>query len=59
MTEKSTKEEYNINETPFDITVEGNKQSDIIVENILKKGKIRIIKQDVENSQIRLSRCSI
>ena len=56
LTEKKTKEEYNINETPFNVNVEYNKQSDITVENDLKRGSLKIIKQDSENSKIKLSR---
>ena len=44
-------------EAPFDITVEGNRQTDITVENEKKKGNIKVIKQDSENGEIKLSRC--
>lgn len=57
LTEKKTKKEYNINEEPFDITVEGNRQTDITVENEKKKGNIKVIKKDSENGEIKLSRC--
>ena len=57
LTEKNTKEEYNIDETPFDIVIEGNKQTDITIGNDKKKGSLKIIKQDSENKEVKLSRC--
>ena len=56
LTEKSTNEEYNIDETPFDIIIEGNKQTDITIGNNRKKGSVKVVKQDSEDEKIKLSR---
>lgn len=53
--EIETAKEYNMNSNIFDIFVEYNKQSEITVENDIIKGWLRIIKQDLENSNVRLS----
>jgi len=52
--EIETAKEYKINENTFNINIEFNKQSDITVQNDIIKGWIRIIKQDLENSNVRL-----
>lgn len=54
--EIETKEEYQLNEELIPIKLEKNIQKEIIVENQMKKGWIRIIKQDLENNNIRLNR---
>ena len=53
--EIETKEEYNLNDKLIEIELENNIQKEIKIENELKKGWIRIIKQDLENSDVRLS----
>lgn len=53
--EVETNEEYKINTNTFDINIEYNKQSEITVQNEIIKGWLRIIKQDLENSNVRLS----
>lgn len=53
--EVETVPEYEINDTPFDISINYGKQSDITVKNNIIKGWLRIIKQDLEYSSVRLS----
>lgn len=52
--ETNTKREYNLCENK-DIVIEWNKTSDIVIENEKKKGKIKIIKEDKDRSEIKLS----
>ena len=53
--ETESAEEYEINTNSFEINVEYNKQSEIVVENDIIKGWLRIIKQDLENDSVRLN----
>lgn len=53
--ERKTQEEYQLNQTPFTINVEYNKQSTITVENEKIKGSIRVVKQDLENPEVKLA----
>lgn len=52
--EIETKEEYNINTTPFEVEVRYNKTTQIEVENELKQGQIKVIKVDADNAEIKL-----
>ena len=52
--ETNTKREYNLCENE-DIVIEWNKTSDIVIENEKKKGQIKIIKEDKDRSEIKLS----
>ena len=54
LVESETLEEYRLNDSTFDIDIEYNKESNIIVENELIKGWVRVVKQDLENSNVRL-----
>lgn len=51
--ETKTKREYNLCENE-DIIVEWNETADVVIENEKQKGKIKVIKQDVENNEIKL-----
>lgn len=51
--------EYKINNNSYDINVEFGKQSEITISNEIIKGWVRIIKQDLENNNVRLKRNSI
>lgn len=51
--ETKTKREYNLCENE-DIIVEWNKTADVVIENEKQKGKIKVIKQDAENNEIKL-----
>lgn len=53
--ELETVPEYKINDNSFDINIECGKQSEITITNDIIKGWLRIIKQDLENSSVRLS----
>lgn len=53
--ETESAEEYEINTNSFEINVEYNKQSEIVVKNDIIKGWLRIIKQDLENDSVRLN----
>ena len=53
--ETKTREEYKINTKEFEVEVRYNEQSEVTVENDIIKGFFRIIKQDLENSKIRLA----
>lgn len=53
--EIETNEKYNLNEELIEIELENNSQKEIVVKNELKKGWLRIIKQDLENENVRLS----
>ena len=55
VTETSTQEAYQINEEPILVLVEYNQQTELKLENEKKKGSIKIVKQDQENSEIKLS----
>lgn len=52
--ETNTKREYNLCENR-DIVIEWNKTSDMVIENEKKKGQIKIIKEDKDRSEIKLS----
>ncbi len=51
--------EQKINNNSYDINVEFGKQSEITISNEIIKGWVRIIKQDLENNNVRLKRNSI
>ena len=51
--ETLTKRDYNLCENK-NIVVEWNETKEIVIENEKKKGQIKIIKQDEENSEIKL-----
>lgn len=51
--ETKTKREYNLCENE-DIIVEWNETADVVIENEKQKGRIKVIKQDVENNEIKL-----
>ncbi|MBR2289740.1 MAG: hypothetical protein IJ867_03865 [Clostridia bacterium] len=53
--EVQTVQEYRMNHQSFDIDITYNQQSEITVENEIIKGWLRIIKQDLENSNVRLN----
>lgn len=52
--ETKTKKEYNLC-IDEDITVKWNETSEIVIENEKKKGQIKVIKEDKDNNQIKLS----
>lgn len=52
--EVETNQNYLINSTPFDVEVQYDKTTEIEVENQFKKGQIKIIKVDENNSEIKL-----
>lgn len=54
ITEKSTKDEYILNTTPINATLEYDDMEQIIVDNSHKKGNIKVIKIDKDNNAIRI-----
>ena len=56
--ETQTKEEYILNEDMASINIEYNKQTELIVENEKIKGAVKIVKQDKETQEKRLSNVS-
>lgn len=52
--ETRTKKEYNLC-VDEDIVVKWNKTSEIVIENEKKKGQIKVIKEDADHHQIKLS----
>ena len=55
VTETNTPEAYQLDEQPILVTVEYNQQTEVTFENEKKKGSIKIVKQDQENPEIKLS----
>ena len=53
--EVSTKEEYKLNDEIFTIQLKENEVSTIQIENEVKKGKIKVIKVDKDNNNIKLA----
>ena len=56
LVETKQREEYKLNNNTFDVDVNFNEQAEVTVENDIIKGYLRIIKQDLENENIRLKR---
>ena len=52
--EKRTLEKYDLNEEVKTVTLTQNQITDITFENELKKGKIRVIKVDLDNNEVKL-----
>ena len=59
LVETKQREEYKPNKTVFDVNIKFNEQAEITVENDIIKGYLRIIKEDLENENVRLKRCSV
>lgn len=54
ITEISTRNEYILNSTPVKIKLEWNKTSSIILENMHKKGNLKVIKVDKDDNSLTL-----
>lgn len=52
--ETNTREEYKLNTKEFGVEVNFEKETNITITNKLKEGKLRIIKVDKENNEIKL-----
>lgn len=52
--EKETKQEYRLNDEIINVELKANEVTTIQIENEIKKGKIKIIKVDKENNEIKL-----
>ena len=52
--EEETGKWYNLNENPIEIKVNWNENTNVTVENELKKSQIKIIKVDKDNHEIKL-----
>ena len=52
--ETNTKNEYKLNENPVIVKLEENEIKNVIFENELKKGQLRVIKVDNENHTVRI-----
>ncbi|MGM9858602.1 MAG: SpaA isopeptide-forming pilin-related protein [Clostridia bacterium] len=54
LTEISTKDEYVLNSTPVTVKLEWNKTSSVTLENMHKKGNLKIVKVDKDNNDLTL-----
>lgn len=54
LTEKSTLEEYELDNTPINIELEYNQSKEIQIYNEHKKGNIKVVKVDKDNNDIKL-----
>ncbi|MGN1326936.1 MAG: SpaA isopeptide-forming pilin-related protein, partial [Clostridia bacterium] len=52
ITEKSTKEEYELDSTPIEVELEYEQIKQIDINNLRKKGNLKIIKIDKDNNEI-------
>ena len=52
--EKETDEKYILDNEIYEITLEENKVSNLVISNEKKKGKIKVVKVDKDNSEILL-----
>ena len=52
--EKITNKWYNLNDEAVEIKINWGKITDILVENELKKGQVKVIKKDSDNNEISL-----
>ncbi len=52
--ETKTLQDYDLNEEAQTITLEENQIKDVVFENELKKGKIQVIKVDMDDNEVRL-----
>ena len=59
LVETKSKEEYKFEEKFFEININFNELVEVTVENEILKGYLRIIKQDLENENVRLKRSKI
>ena len=53
--EKSTDENYLLNDEKIKVKLEENKLEDIVVENVHKRGNLKIYKVDKDNKELKLS----
>lgn len=53
--ETETNQWYNLNNEIKEITLENNQTKTVIFENEKKKGQIKVIKEDLDNNEIKLS----
>ena len=54
ITEKSTKEEYVLDATPVEVELEYNQIKQIDINNLRKKGNLKIVKVDKDNNEITI-----
>lgn len=54
LTEISTKDEYVLNSTPVTVKLEWNKTSSVTLENMHKKGNLKIVKVDKDDNDLTL-----
>ena len=54
ITETSTLENYILNTTPINLTLEYNQIKNIVVDNTHKQGNLKIIKIDSDNNELRI-----
>lgn len=54
LTEISTKDEYVLNSTPATVKLEWNKTSSITIENMHKKGNLKVVKVDKNDNDLTL-----
>lgn len=54
LTEISTKDEYVLNSTPATVKLEWNKTSSITIENMHKKGNLKVVKVDKDDNDLTL-----
>ena len=52
--EVETKQDYILNDEKIEITLEANEVSTVQIENEVKKGKIKVIKVDKDNNEIKI-----
>ncbi len=52
--ETKTNEQYILNENEIEVKIEWNKETEIKLENSMKKGNLKIVKVDSENEEIKI-----
>ena len=55
MIEQETNKWYNLNDNPVDIKIEWKENTNVTVENELKKSQVKVIKVDKDNHEIKLA----